>query len=186
MSALRNMPGLRWVLTCVIACAVALALSSCATSKPAKGNVYYAVSAKLAQVYRFGPSQPTGADALLKQGQRIVMLRQEYGFSRVMTDDGMTGYIANDLIAPAPPPEKPRASLPGNLAWADLPPLPSRGTGIPGVSSANRAILQSAPLFGDDKLPPLPDTAGRGQKKLPGFRFNVHAPTPAVPEKPEP
>ena len=83
------MPGLRWVLACVIACAVALALSSCATSKPAKGNVYYAVSAKLAQVYRFGPSQPTGADALLKQGQRIVMLRQEYGFSRVMTDDGM-------------------------------------------------------------------------------------------------
>jgi hypothetical protein len=54
------------------------------------------------------------------------------------------------------------------------------------VSSANRAILQSAPLFGDDKLPPLPDTDGRGQKKLPGFRFNVHAPTPAVPEKPEP
>ena len=66
------------------------------------------------------------------------------------------------------------------------PPAALARPGIPGVSSANRAILQSAPLFGDDKLPPLPDTDGRGQKKLPGFRFNVHAPTPAVPEKPEP
>ena len=178
------MPGLRRVLACVAACAVAFILSACATSKPRKAGTYYAVSAKLAQVYRFGPSQPTGADALLKQGQRIVMLRQEYGYSRVMTEDGMTGYIANDLIAPAPPPEKPRTS-PANFAMGDLPPLPSRGTGIPGVSSANRAILQSAPLFGDDKLPPLPDTNGQPQKKLPGFRFNVHAPTPAAPEKPE-
>ncbi len=174
------MPGLRLVL----ACAAALAFSACAASRPKKGDVYYAVSAKMAQVYRFGPSQPTGADALLKQGQRIIMLRQEYGYSRVMTEDGMTGYIANDLIAPAPPPEKPR-TLPGGLAMADLPPLPSRGTGIPGVSSANRAILQSAPLFGDDKLPPLPDTDTHSQKKLPGFRFNVHAPAPAVPEKQE-
>ncbi len=181
MSVLRNMPGLRLILACV----GAIALSSCATSGPKKGDGYYAVSAQMAQVYRFGPSQPTGADTVLKQGQRIIMLRQEYGYSRVMTEDGMTGYIANDLIAPAPPPEKPRPS-PRSLAFAELPPLPSRGGGIPGVSSANREILRGAPLFGDDKLPPLPDTDGHPPKKLPGFRFNVHAPTPAVPEKPEP
>ena len=170
----------------MLACLGMALFAGCAASKPGKGDMYYAVSAKLAQVYRFGPSQPTGADALLKQGQRIIMLRQEYGYSRVMTEDGMTGYIANDLIAPAPPPEKPRATFSSALAWGNLPPLPDRGTSIPGVSSANRAILQSAPLFGDDKLPPLPDADGRPQKKLPGFRFNVHAPTVSPPsDKPQ-
>ncbi len=176
------MPGLRVMLACA-----AIAWGGCAGSKPGKGDMYYAVSGKVAQVYRFGPSQPTGADVLLKQGQRVVMLRQEYGYSRVMTDAGLTGYIANDLIAPAPPPVKPRMTpgAPGSLAWANLPPLPSRGTSVPGVSSANRAILQSGPLFGEDQLPPLPDSDSRNQKK-PGFRFNVHAPSAPVTEKPQP
>ena len=178
------MPGLRASLACV----GAALLGGCAASKPGKGDVYYAVSAKQAQVYRFGPSQPTGADALLKQGQRMIMLRQEFGYSRVMTEDGMAGYVANDLIVPATPPERPRAS-PGILAWANLPPLPSRGTSVPGVSSANRAILESGPLFGVDPLPPLPDAEGRNgiQKKHkgPGYRFNVHAPTVPTTENPQ-
>ena len=160
----------------------------CATSQPGKGDIYYAVSAQQAQVYRFGPSQPTGADALLKKGQRIIMLRQEYGFSRVMTEDGMTGFIANDLIAPAPPPPKP-APARGDLAWANLPPLPSRGTSVPGVSSANRAILEHGPLFDQDPLPPLPDGEGRSgtrpKAKAPGFRFNVHAPSAPPAENPQ-
>ena len=151
----------------------------CAASQRGQGDGYFAVSAKQAQVYRFGPSQPTGADALLKQGQRVMMLRQEYGYSRVMTDDGLTGYVANDLIAPAPPPEKPRA-FPGTLAWANFAPLPSRGTAMPGVSSANRAILQSDPLFGGDRLPPLPKLDER-----PGFRFKVHAPAAPAAENPQ-
>ena len=159
------MPGLR-----ALACVGAALFGGCAASKPGKGDGYFAVTAKMAQVYRFGPSQPTGADALLKQGQRVMMLRQEFGYSRVMTEDGMTGYVANDLITPAPPPDKPR-SAPG-IFTMNLPPLPSRGTSMPGVSSANRAILQSDPLFGGGKLPPLPNTDAR-----PGFRFNVHAPT---------
>lgn len=183
MSALRKIPGLGLAL----ACAGSLLLGGCAASRPGKGDVYYAVSAQQAQVYRFGPAQPTGADAQLKHGQRVIMLRKEYGYSRVMTEDGLTGYIANDFIAPAPPPEKPR-TFPGSLAWGNLPPLPSRGTGMPGVSSANRAILQNDPLFGGIPLPPLPDGDGRGgnqsQKPRPGFRFNVHAPTAPPAENP--
>lgn len=167
------MPGLRLTLACV----GAVMFIGCAGSTPSKGDGYFAVTAKQAQVYRFGPSQPTGADALLKQGQRVMMLRQEYGYSRVMTEDGLTGYVSNDFIAPAPPPEKPRAS-PG-LFTMNLPPLPSRGTSVPGVSSANRAILQSDPLFGGGKLPPLPNVDAR-----PGFRFKVHAPTAPPSENP--
>jgi hypothetical protein len=181
----RTTPGLRLTLACV--CAALFA--GCEASGPGKGDLYFAVSAKQAQVYRFGPAQPTGADALLKQGQRVIMLRQEFGYSRVMTEDGLTGYIANDLIAPAPPPERPR-TFPGSLAWGNLPPLPSRGTSMPGVSSANRAILQNAPLFGGDELPPLPDADPRpnfrtGQPR-PGFRFNVRAPNAPTPENPQP
>jgi hypothetical protein len=166
-----------------LACAGLALLGGCAGAQLGKTDVYYAVSAQQAQVYRFGPSQPTGADALLKKGQRIIMLRQEYGYSRVMTEDGMTGYIANDLIAPAPPPEKPRTSS-GILAWQNLPPLPSRGTSIPGVSSANRAVLEHGPLFSDDPLPPLPDDGRHPKRKGPGFRFNVHAPSAPSAENP--
>lgn len=182
MSVLWKIPGLR----VAVACVGAALCFGCAGSKPVNGDGYFAVSAKLAQVYRFGPAQPTGADALLKQGQRVMMLRQEFGYSRVMTEDGMTGYVANDLIAPAPPPEKRRTS-PGIFAM-NLPPLPSRGTSVPGVSSANRAILQSAPLFGGDELPPLPDAGSspnfRTSKPRPGFRFNVRAPTGPPAENP--
>lgn len=183
MNALREIYGL-----CVgLACLGVAMLGGCAAG-PGKGDTYFAVSAKQAQVYRFGPAQPTGADALLKQGKRVTMLRQEFGYSRVMTEDGMTGYIANDLIAPTAPPEKPRNTPSGSLAWGNLPPLPSRGTSMPGVSSANRAILQKDPLFGGDELPPLPDADGRSglrtQKPRTGFRFNVHAPTVPPPETP--
>jgi hypothetical protein len=152
----------------VLACAGAALLGGCAASKPGKGDGYFAVTAKQAQLYRFGPAQPTGADELLKQGRLVLMLRHEYGFSRVMTENGVTGYVANDFIAPAPPPEKPRG-FSGNLAFGNLPPLPSRGTAIPGVSSANRAILQSDPLFGGDQA--------TNSNAKPGFRFKVHAPS---------
>ena len=186
MKALRKIPEL---LCTTLMCLGATLLVGCASSQPGKGNDYYAVNVKQAQVYRFGPSQPTGADALLKQGQRVIMLRQEYGFSRVMTEDGMTGFIANDLISPAPPPEK-KPTVPSNrLAWTGmLPPLPSRGTSVPGVSSANRAILENGPLFGEDPLPPLPDAerqnGTRPKPKGPGFRFNVRPPSAPPAENP--
>ena len=163
--------------------------AGCATTDPGKGEGYYAVSVKQTQVYRFGPAQTSGADAILTQGQRVTMLRHEYGYSRVMTEDGQTGYVANDHIAPAPPPEKPR----GRSSWnpfASLPPLPSRGTAVRGVSSANRAVMESAPLFGNRDLPPLPDGSDgadhkprfRSQKPKPGFRVTVPAPAPPAKE----
>jgi hypothetical protein len=118
------------------------------------------------------------------------MLRREYGYSRVVTDDGEPGFVANDAIAPAPPLEKDRRIASVN-PFQNLPPLPSRGTSVPGVSSANRAILQSDPLFGGKDLPPLPDAAGDPNKPGakpkdggPKFRVNVppHSPQPVTEE----
>lgn len=184
MIAVRNIAGL-FVTVASMACGGTILLTGCAGSSPGKGDVYCAVSAPQAQVYRFGPSQPTGADALLTRGDRVIMLRQEYGYSRVMTENGLTGFVANDFISPAPPPPKP-AALPGAAGFANLPPLPSRGTGIPGVSSANRAIIESGPLFGEDPLPPLPDSEGTppAKGKAPGFRFNVKPPSTGSPDQP--
>lgn len=159
----------------------------CQGIDPIKGDGYYAVTAKETQLYRFGPAQTSGADSVLKQGRRLIMLRQEYGYSRVKTeDDQQTGFVANEHIAPAPPPKKTPGGTAGN-PFGNLPPLPSRGTGIPGVSSANRAVIQSGPLFGPSELPPLPDAID-GQGSKPGFRatkpkpgFRIHVPPPNAP-----
>ena len=156
-----------------------------------KGDACYAVTAKETQLYRFGPAQTSGADALLKQGRRLIMLRREYGYSRVKTEDDLqTGFVSNEHIAPAPPPRKTATTVQRNPS-EKLPPLPSRGTGVPGVSSANRAVIQSGPLFGGFDLPPLPENADapankpspRSPKTKPGFRINV--PGPTAPESDE-
>lgn len=170
----------------------------CKGIDPVKGDGYYVVSAKETQLYRFGPAQASGADSLLKQGRRLVMLRREYGYSRVKTeDDQQTGFVANEHMVPAPPPKNAPTGKPGSPGnpFSNLPPLPSRGTGIPGVSSANRQIMQSDPLFGGSELPPLPETVdgpgskpgvrGPTLKPKPGFRVNVRPPSaPEGDEKP--
>ena len=187
MSVPRTTPILRLLL----ALFVGSFFAGCAGLDPIKGDGYYSVIVKETQLYRFGPAQTSGADALLKQGRRLIMLRQEYGYSRVKTeDDFQTGFVVNEHIAPAPPPVQKSAGLPGN-PFGNLPPLPSRGTGVPGVSSANRAVIQSDPLFGGSDLPPLPDvTDGQGSKPgvrtpkaKPGFRIQLPGPRPLEAEE---
>ena len=165
--------------------------AGCAGIDPIKGDGYYSVIAKETQLYRFGPAQTSGADAVLKQGRRLIMLRREYGYSRVKTEDDLqTGFVSNEHIAPTSPPQKTAGAATGN-PFGNLPPLPSRGTGVPGVSSANRAVIQSGPLFGGSDLPPLPDVTD-GAVKKPGTRtptpkpgFRIHVPAPPPPEAEE-
>ena len=180
MSVPRTTPILRLLLAFVAGSFFA----GCAGSDAIKGDGFYAVIAKETQLYRFGPAQTSGADAVLKQGRRLVMLRQEYGYSRVKTEDDLqTGFVANEHIAPAPPPKKTAAGA--GDPFGNLPPLPSRGTGVPGVSSANRAVIQTGPLFGPTDLPPLPDEAPGNKPGVrptkPGFRITV---PPRPDEKP--
>jgi hypothetical protein len=170
-----------WIAGAVLVSAGAGGLAGCKTpaKKTLKGEGEYVVTAKQTQVFRFGPAQMSGADAILQEGERVMMLRREYGYSRVMTEDGQPGFVANDAIAPAPPIDKTRQVASVN-PFQNLPPLPPRGTSVPGVSSANRAVLQSDPLFGGPELPPLPDENAdskkpefRSPKPKPGFRVNV-------------
>ena len=148
----------------------------------------YVVSTPQTAMFRYGPAQSFGADFNLQQGQRVVMMRKEYGYSRVMTESGQTGYVATEDLAPAPPESKRKNTTP----TGKLPPLinlQSTGTGHPGVSSSNNRVLQGGPLFGPGELPPLPEKdvhaakpEFRYPKPKPGFR--VTAPTPnAAPEE---
>jgi hypothetical protein len=187
------------LIVCVISCAVFFA--GCA-SPNAGGDVgFYLVNVTQTPMYRYGPAQSFGADFNLTKGQRVVMMRREYGYSRVMTDEGQSGYVATEDLVPAPPGPKPTptANPAPNPTSArvsggrplDVPPLPTRGRIRSGPSSANSAaVLQGSPLFGPGDLPPLPENPEkpsvpapkpefRFPKPKPGFRVNV--PTPAAP-----
>jgi hypothetical protein len=152
---------------------------------------HYVVKVQQTPMFRYGPAQSFGADFNLTKGQHVVMLRREFGYSRVMTDEGQTGYVATEDLASAPPPPKP-ASTPKINSRPSLfgPRIRPTGTSRPGVSSANnRAILQGAPLFEGGELPPLPENTAtppprpseppkfRYPKPKPGFR--IAPPKPA-------
>lgn len=81
-------------------------LVGCVTQRfdPAKAPEFL-VHADYAPFYSLGPGQGRGPDASLQRGERVKILRREFGFSFVEIKDGRTGYVANEEIAPAPPRE---------------------------------------------------------------------------------
>lgn len=76
------------------------------------------ISAPFAEFYKKGPAQDvgfaqhtfdnamaqqyTGPDFQLPKGASVTMLKRESGFSKVVTDNGVAGYVANEKLAPAP------------------------------------------------------------------------------------
>jgi hypothetical protein len=182
MSAPRVNPGIARM---AIVCLASGFLAGCTASKGGSEVGHYSVRVPQTAMYRYGPAQNFGADFNLTQGQHVVMLGKDYGYSRVMTDDGQSGYVATEDLVPAAPPavEKPKRGTFGGL-FVNTPPLPSRGTSKRGVSSANNQILQGSPLFGSGDgdlapLPPLPDgdPLPNTEGNKPGFRVNVRPPT---------
>lgn len=64
------------------------------------------VTIDYAQFFRLGPQQAGGADRSLRANDRVMLLRKEFGYSRVQLDDDQVGYMANEDIRPAPPEPK--------------------------------------------------------------------------------
>jgi len=123
----------------------------------------YQVNERQTAFYRYGPAQSFGPDFNLAMGQRVVVLKYENAFSRVMSEDGISGYVSTDALKAAPPPPPQKKAK--RWASAELP--SSRGSSRSlsggskkgkqsGPSSANSAIIESGPLFEPD-LPVLPE-----------------------------
>jgi len=55
-----------------------------------------------APFYRLGPQQAGGADRSLRTGERVMLQRKEFGYSRVQLEDDQLGYMANEDLQPAP------------------------------------------------------------------------------------
>lgn len=151
----------------VLTALAAIGLAGCASTDGSRDVGHYIVNVPQTPIFRYGPAQSFGPDFSLTQGQHVVMLRREFGYSRVMTDDGQSGYVATEDLAPAPPPPKVASNTARGNRGSKLPPT---GTYRPGVSSANNRVLESGPLF-QGELPPLPERDPE--------------PSPAPPKKPE-
>jgi hypothetical protein len=48
------------------------------------------------------PSQNVGPDLQLSKGTAVTLLKREWGFSRVIADNGAVGYVANEQLRSAP------------------------------------------------------------------------------------
>lgn len=108
------------------------------------------VIVRKAQFYRYGPVQPGGADFLLHKGQRVTLAKREMGFDRVVTADGVSGYISSDQLAPAPAPKP----TPTPTPTSERHHRGSSHSRSSGVSAANQSALEnsvSAPKLPDNK-----------------------------------
>lgn len=92
-------------------------LAGCASDPTPMGS-RFVVSTAFAEFYKNGPaqdvgfaqhtfdnylaSQYTGPDFQLPKGASVTMLKRESGYSKVVTDNGVAGYVANEKLAPAP------------------------------------------------------------------------------------
>jgi hypothetical protein len=103
----------------LIAGSALLFFTGCATDPAPRGS-RFVVTAPFAEFYKNGPAedvanldvaqhrfdnylleQHTGPDFQLPKGATVTMLKRESGYSKVITDGGVAGYVANDQLRPA-------------------------------------------------------------------------------------
>lgn len=96
----------------------ALAWVAGCASDPVPPGSRFVVSAPFAEFYKKGPAQDVGfaqsgfdnylagqyagPDFQLPKGAAVTMLKRESGYSKVVTDNGVAGYVANEKLKPAP------------------------------------------------------------------------------------
>jgi len=125
--------------------------------------------------FRLGPQQAGGADLSLRTNENVMLLRKEFGYSRVQLENGMVGYMANEDIQPAPepPPEQKRKkSKKRSGGSGDSQSYDNYEENIP-IPDPNLGILPD-----DVPLEPLPDLLPEG--------VDVTLPTPVPTPQPTP
>jgi hypothetical protein len=141
-------------------------VGACATKPGTSGGpgARYIVTAQKSAFYKYGPAQSFGPDFQLEKGAIVTMLEKSWGFSRVMTDTGVGGFVSSDDLKPAPPaPATPKPVLADNSRkpqWSYSKPKESNIRPTPG-----------GPLFDVNDVPmPLPDHYEPPSPK-PKFRY---------------
>jgi len=143
------------------------AFTACQTNDVPSGSHYLVATAK-APFYKFGPAQSFGPDFVLNEGARVTMLEHSFGFSRVMTEDGTSGFMSTDDLKPAPPgpyttssKTKTNYTIQLNRPMFEQPQSAEKHSNVPPTHGTG------SPLFdtGDNPLPQNPSTP------KPGFHF---------------
>ena len=136
-------------------------LSGCSSTGGVPAGAIGYFQAKVATpFFAYGPAQSFGADFTLPQGQRVLLVNKEPGYSRIKIETTQQfGYVATEDLAPAPPPPSPPKAQTARKSWFGR----SSGRNTPRPTSSRRAgtpasgpVIQSGGLFGNDDLPPLP------------------------------
>ncbi len=148
---------------CIAAGCFMPACTTPTTSIPA--GTRFVIATTRAPFYKYGPAQSFGADFVLLKNQRVVMLERAFGFSRVMTEDGVTGWVANEelTLAPATPPPSARA-------------LAAASSGKPRMYSGKRRTsnvqpIPTDPLFDLNDVPlPLPEEPAEAGGEKPAVK----------------
>jgi hypothetical protein len=140
------------LLTCLVV------LAGCETATGVSGGRAM-VAVPTTAFYKYGPAQTFGPDFLLKQDTKVTVLKRDWAFTRVMTDEGTAGYIASEDLKAAPPEPPPSTSSPGGVRTS------SRGK----PRRSNVDSTPGSPLFDMTDLPALPPD--ELPKPAPEFRF---------------
>lgn len=83
--------------------ALVAGLGGCASKVVVPPGTICEISGTHAPFYKYGPAQSFGADEVLPQGTRVTLIERGFGFSRVMRENGVTGYISTEDFTPLPP-----------------------------------------------------------------------------------
>ena len=150
---------------CLVALTSFVALTGCENTIPSGAS--YVVSVPKAAFYKYGPAQSFGPDFMLDEDTRVTILQHSMGFSRVSTNTGLSGYISNDDLKPAPPaPPTPQESAAAyrklNQVFSPNSPKQKRG-------GSDLQPTPGSPLVESGDLSPLPEN--NESKPSPRFRF---------------
>jgi hypothetical protein len=103
----------------ILLLALAAGLAGCANQVVIPEGTPCEVTGSHAPFYKYGPAQSFGADEVMPPGTMVTMIQRGFGFSRVMRENGVTGYVSNDDITPrAPTPATLPKTKPGGRAVA--------------------------------------------------------------------
>ena len=100
----------------VFGLALAAGLGGCANKAAIPPGTMCQITGGHAPFYKYGPAQSFGADEVLPQGTKVTLIERGFGFSRVMRDTGVTGYVSTDDYIPLPPEPKPKVSAGRSVA----------------------------------------------------------------------